>query len=104
MYHHIEAQENQCFKYAVVASLHFNEIDNANGHGNRHRRPQYDKFLERYNFNGIKFPATAEDAQRFGNNNKGVAINALMWIPAKRDKPAAVVPIWHPPHKVMLAA
>jgi hypothetical protein len=87
--------------YAVVASLHHGELDD--GNRNRNRRPQYDQFLERYNFNGIKFPATAEDVKLFTRQNEGVAINALMWVSAKKNKAAHVVPIYHPPHKVMLA-
>ena len=34
--------------------------------------------------------------------NEGVAVNALMWVPAGKGKAAHVVPIWHPPHKVVL--
>ena len=55
----IESGEQDCLKYAIVASLHHEEIDNANRH--RNRRNNYDQFMDRYDFSDMHFPATALD-------------------------------------------
>ena len=94
----IQTQKQECFKYAVVAALHFEEVDQHH----KNRRPQYDQFVARYNWENIEFPSTAEDIKQFVKQNEGVAINALEWKPVKDDNPAHVVPVWHPPHKVVL--
>ena len=93
----IHTEGERCFMYAVVASLHFQEIDD--GNRNRTRRQRYDEFVARYNFTNIGFPSTAEDVKQFIKQNEGVAINALQWIPAKGDVAAHVTPVYHPPHK-----
>ena len=35
-------------------------------------------------------------------NNKDIAINALEYKPATKKKPAKVVPIYHPPHRLVI--
>ena len=95
----IDRDRSQCFKYAVVAALHFKELNDIH-HRNRHT--QYEQYISNYNFDGIKFPATAEDIKKFVEQNEDVAINALLWVHGKEDKPAHIVPVWHPPHKVVL--
>ena len=96
----IDTQDNECFKFAVVASLHYEEIDDLNRH--RNRRVYYEQFLQQYNFNNIAFPATAEDIVRFQKDNAGVAINALLWVPAKNGKPFCVKAVYHPPHSIVI--
>ena len=95
----INTQDNECFKFAVVASLHYAEVEDGNRHLNR--RFQYDQFLQRYNFQNIKFPSTAEDIVRFQKDNADIAINALLWVPAKNGKPSCVQPVYHPPHSIV---
>ena len=96
----IPTEGERCFMYAVVADLHFQEIDD--GNRNRTRRPQYDQFVARYNFDNINFPSTAEDVKQFINQNEGIAINALQWMPAKGNVAAYVRQVYHPSHKVVL--
>ena len=98
----IEVNGLECFKYALVASLHFDEINNADGHGHLNRKANFDQFIEQYDFTNIKFPATANDICRFQKQNKGIAVNALLYVPAKKDKAASAVPIYHPPHSIAI--
>ena len=92
-----QTETQECFKHAVVASLHFGEIQT-----HKERRVHYDRFIEQYDFTNINFPSTSNDICHFQKQNKGVAINALQYIPAKKDKAANVVPIYHPPHKKVI--
>ena len=34
-------------------------------------------FIERYNWNGIEFPATSKDWKKFEQNNESIALNVL---------------------------
>jgi len=95
----VEVTGQECFKYALVASLHFEEI--AEQH-HRNRRIRYEQFIRQYDFTNINFPATANDISRFQKQNKGIAINALLYVPPKEDKAASVVPIYHPPHSIII--
>ena len=90
----IRTEGEECFMYAAVAALHFEEVDDGNRH--RDRRQQYDQFVARYYFENINFPATADDVKKFVKQNEGVAIKALMWVPSNKRESAHVVPIYHP--------
>ena len=85
--------DNSCLKFAIVAAIHHGEIQH-----NKVRRHLYEKFLPNYDFSTISYPATTEDLVRFQKANKAIAINALLYIAATEDKPASVMPIYHPPH------
>ena len=91
----IELEGQECFKYALVASLHHSQIAD-----NKNRKTNYDQFVQQYDFSDITFPATANDICKFQKQNKGVAINALLYNRAEGDKLASVVPIYHPPHSI----
>ena len=92
----IDGPNNKSFKYALVAALHHEELQQNVTNKNRHTN--YDGFFQRYNFNNINFSATAEDIVQFMKNNKTIAINALEYTLATKKKPAKVSPIYHPPH------
>ena len=92
----IEAERQECFKYAVVASLHFEEVIN-----HRHRKIKYDNLIQRYDFSNIDFPATANDIVEFQKNNVGITINALEYVSAKGDRAARVKVIYHAPHSLV---
>src|SRR5271156_5383228 len=83
----------------LVASLHFSVIRDQH---NRSRKVNYDGFIEQYDFSNVNLPSTSNDICHFQKQNIGVAINALQYIPAKKDEAANVVPIYHPPHKKVI--
>ena len=69
-----------------MTALHFQDLDDGNRH--RNSRAQNDQFVDRYNWENITFPATAEDIRQFVKQNEGVAINILEWKSKKNDKEA----------------
>ena len=53
----IESKENECAKWAIIASLHHEEVDQHN----KNRRANYEQFVNQYDFSTMKYPATVED-------------------------------------------
>src|SRR6266566_179279 len=84
----IESPTDMCFKYAIVAALHHNEIISRGCHKNN--ALYYVPFIKQYNFDGICFPASAEDVVKFQKLNMTVAINALLYVAPKNDKPFSI--------------
>ena len=66
--------ENECFKYAILAALHSNEVKI-----NKSRSSLYHKFASNYNWTNIKFPATTEDTIKFQRQNPGIFINLFTY-------------------------
>src|SRR5277367_2215965 len=95
----IDSQNNECFKYAIIAALHHAEIDDQH---NKNRRINYDRFVANYDFSTVTYPATAQDIQAFMKVNPKIAINALLYTPATDEKKANTVSIYHPPHKQVI--
>ena len=62
----------QCFKWAVIAALHHEEIA---------KDPQciskLQHFQEQYNWNGLEFPLAIQKIDKFERNNPGIAVNVL---------------------------
>src|SRR5277367_2143446 len=73
----IDSQNNECFKYAIIAALHHHEIADY-----KNRRTNYEPFMERYDFSTVRFPATAQNIVAFMKINPTVAVNALLYTPA----------------------
>jgi hypothetical protein len=94
----IKVEGMECFKYAIIASLHHEEINDQHRHKNR--KENYTPFIEQYDFSNINFPASANDICKFQKQNKDIAINALLYVPSEENKAASVVPIYHPPHSL----
>src|SRR5271156_6647352 len=89
----IETSNDQdCFKYAIVASLHHAEIDD-----NKSRRVKYDPFLAQYDFTNLKFPATDAEIIKFQKQNKSVAVNAFLYNHKEKLDGKRVTPLYHPP-------
>jgi hypothetical protein len=93
----VEAQGNECFKYAIVASLHHEEIEDQH---NKSRRNFYDRFFQRYDFSTVHFPATADEIVNLMKVNKEIAVNALLYKKNKNNE-YVITPIYHPPHSEM---
>ena len=70
----------KCFQYAITVVLNHDKI-------NKHpqRVSKIKSFIERYNWNGIDFPATSKDWKKFEQNNESIALNVLH-VPYKTKK------------------
>ena len=93
----IEAQGNDCFKYAIVASLFHGQVPQQR---NKERRAQYEPFLSELDFSMVSFPATVEDIIDFQRVNKNIAINALMYTPEPKEGHPKVIVLYHPPQSI----
>ena len=68
----IENDDGNCFQYSVAVPLNYDEIEK------KHRRVDNIKpFVEKYDWDGINFPAGISDCKRFDLNNKFIALNVL---------------------------
>ena len=65
-------RDDECFKWAVIASLHHEEIDH-----HPERINKLKPFVSRYNWNGITFPATTNQISKFEKQNPDIAVNVL---------------------------
>ena len=65
-------KDNNCFQYAIIATLNYHNIAN---HPERisNLRP----FINNYNWKDIQFPAHSKDWRKFECNNKTIALNVL---------------------------
>ena len=62
----IQNEDNRCFEYAIIASQHYQDIDDQN----KATRPgQYTKWLGKYNFDGCSMPMEINDINKFEKNN-----------------------------------
>ena len=65
-------KDNECFKYAIIASLHHQEIGR-----NLQRISKLKPFVSRYNLTDIEFPSYSKDWRKFKKNNKSIDLNIL---------------------------
>jgi hypothetical protein len=98
-------KDDECFKWAVIVSLHHKFGNNTNRH--RNRLQHYRQFEGLYDFSDIKFPATVEDLVKFQKANKSIAINALLYQPNNEDNDdddvsKSIIPLYHPAHNIVL--
>ena len=63
--------DDECFKWAVIAALHHGEIEH------HERINNLKPFVSRYNWHGIKFPATTNQISKFEKQNPDIAVNVL---------------------------
>src|SRR5271156_1376568 len=96
--------DDECFKWAVIVSLHHKFINNTN---HRNRLQHYRQFEGFYDFSDIRFPATVEDLVKFQKANKTIAINALLYQPNNEDNSdddvsKSIIPLYHPSHTIVL--
>ena len=64
--------DDECFKWAVIAALHHGEIEH-----HAERINNLKPFVSRYNWDGIKFPATTNQISKFEKQNPDIAVNVL---------------------------
>ena len=64
--------DEECFKWGVIASLHQEEID-------RHpeRITKLQRYEDQYNWQGLEFPVAINKIDKFEKNNEDIAVNVL---------------------------
>ena len=65
-------KDEECFKWAVIAALHHEEIKK--DHQRISRLRPYEK---QYNWEGLEFPVSIKKIDKFEKNNPGRAVNVL---------------------------
>ena len=60
----VQNEDNECFKYAVLSAIHYDDIDN-----HPERVSKYKDYQDELNFSGIKFPVSLKDIDKFGKQN-----------------------------------
>ena len=69
-----DAPDGECFRYAILSALHYDDIDAHHG-----RASKYHTWVNELNFTGIQLPFQARDLPRFERQNPSLAINLLEW-------------------------
>ena len=64
--------DEECFKWAVIAALHHEEIGK-----NPHRISNLEPYVDRYNWQGMKFPVALNKIGKFEKKNPDIAVNVL---------------------------
>ena len=64
--------DDECFKWAVIAALHHKEIKK-----DPQRISKLEPFVNRYNWNDIKFPIPINQWKKFEKQNPEIALNVL---------------------------
>ena len=70
----VENPGKDCFLYAVLSILHYNDVVN-----NRNRCGPYNKWIDELNFGKLSFPIRACDIPKLEKLNPGLFINLLEW-------------------------
>ena len=65
-------EDEQCFKWAVIAALHHEEIKK-----DHQRISRVQHYEDQYNWNGVEFPLAIQKIGKFGKNNPGIVVNVL---------------------------
>ena len=65
-------KDEECFKWAVIAALHHEEIKK--DHQRISRLRPYEK---QYNWEGLEFPVSIKKIDKFEKNNPGILVNVL---------------------------
>ena len=66
------AMDNECFKFAIIAAIHHQEIGR-----NPQRIFKHKSFIDNYNWKDIEFPSHFKDWGKFEQNNETIALNIL---------------------------
>ena len=65
-------EDDKCIIYAIIASLHYHEIDN-----HPERISKLKPYINDYNWHGLEFPVQPSDWRKFEENNISIALNIL---------------------------
>ena len=64
--------DEECFKWAVIASLHHQDIGK-----NPDRISPFRRYEDQYNWRGLQFPVAINKIDKFEKNNEDIAVNVL---------------------------
>ena len=67
-------KDEECFKWAVIAALHHEEIQKD---FHPERISKLKPYSDLYNWKGLKFPVTVNQIDKFEKNNLDIAVNVL---------------------------
>jgi len=79
----IECLPNECFKYAVLTSLHSQDIKIHN-----YNASEFENFASKYDWSTTTFPVSTSQIKYFERVNPTVGIIALKWV--EKDKPECI--------------
>ena len=65
-------KDEECFKRAIIAALHHEEIKN-----NLERISLLRPYENQYNWKGLEFPVSIKKIDKFEKNNPVIAVNVL---------------------------
>ena len=65
-------KDNEYFKYAVVAALNYNKINN-----HPEKTSKLKPFIDNYHWKDIEFPSHSKNWKMFEQNNETIALNTL---------------------------
>ena len=65
-------KDEECFKWAVIAALHHEEIKK-----DHQRISTLRPYENQYNWEGLEFPASINEIDKFEKNNPGIAVSML---------------------------
>ena len=65
-------EDEECFRWAVISALHYEEIKKAN-----QRMSKMETYENQYNWEGLEFPVLIKMIDKFENNNPDIAVNML---------------------------
>ena len=74
-------KDEECFKWAVIAALHHEEID-----FHPERISKLKPYSDLYNWKGLKFPVAVNQIEKFEKNNLDIAVNVLYLHSPKEGK------------------
>ena len=63
-------KDDKCFQYVTTVALNYEEIKR-----DPQRIPKIKPFINKYNWNGIKYPSKIDDWKTFEKNNLTIALN-----------------------------
>ena len=72
-------EDEECFKWAVIAALHHEDIKK-----DLQRISKLKPYSDLYNWKGLEFPVTVRQIDKFEKNNPDIAVNVLYLHQSKR--------------------
>ena len=73
-------KDDKCFQYAMIATLHHDDIKNHSEHTSN-----LEEFISDYNWKEIDFPSHSKDWKKLEQNNKSIALN-ILFVPYYTEK------------------
>ena len=68
----LKTEDEKCFQYPVTVALSYGETESSPG-----RVLSIKPFMNKYNWDEIKYPSNIDDLKTFGKNNSTIVLNIL---------------------------